>query len=702
MQQSPIIELAEKGFDTLDINRKFKDSALQWLNVWLTEKMFSEYVLQIEHLIRSNQWEELLDAFFQIIPFGTGGRRGPVGVGPNRINTYTIQASAQGHSQYLLSKYGDNAKQRGIVLNYDVRHYREEAKYNLNLPNPVRDLTCLQLAKAAAQVYAANGIKVFLFEGVRSTPELSFAIRHLKAVSGNMFSASHNPPSDNGKKVYDEFGGQLIPPHDQELVDEVTQNVHDIQMMDITEAEQKGLIVTIGEEVDRAFVDTVCSVSKSRQRDLCVLYSPLHGTGLTSVYPVLRAMGFNITLDPKSSNLSGAFENVTFHIPNPEVTHSFDQLYQGAEKINADLILNSDPDADRIGVMVRHQGTWRFLNGNEIGILLTEYGISKSDGHKADRIIIKTDVTTSMIDRVAAQNGAQCIGDLLVGFKYIGHEMNRLEAENAIAGFVLGLEESHGYLVGDYCRDKDAAGAAVWICEQAAELKQSKKTLVDLLDELYSKYGYCHNYLTEIRMLGAKGLVQRSSIMNDLRNNPPRVFGSFAVHRMVDRGKGEPQPHLSKTDTSSRDVLIFYLENPSEIRSMRVTVRPSGTEPKIKMYFEVMGYPYSLENSEKIKSEIVEVRQQLEKAFMNYCYGILGVDFPERGFLLFWQLTLDQKLHYFEIEPQIAALKKEKDSVLRQQKLDELLKFLDANPVKKVDAAFKEAYGCGMMEYLNL
>jgi phosphoglucomutase/phosphomannomutase len=696
------MKAVETGFDTLEINRKYKDAALQQISDWLTDISFSPYVPQIEHMIHTAQWEELLDAFFQVIPFGTGGRRGPVGIGPNRINPWTIQASAQGHCQYLLKRYGEAAASRGVVITYDVRRYKEEARYNPALPNPVRDLTCRELAVAAARVYAANGIKVFFFDDVRSTPELSFAVRHLKAVAGDMFSASHNPPSDNGKKVYDEFGGQLIPPYDQELVDEVTHHVRDIRSVDFEDAKRRGLIVPVGAHVDKAFIDGICMSSRSSRRDIRILYSPLHGTGLTSVYPALKSLGFDVTLDPATSILSGAFEHVTFNIPNPEVTQSFDGLYSEAENIGADLILNSDPDADRIGVMVRHHHQWRFLNGNEIGILLAEYGISKSSVNPADRVIIKTAVTTSMIDAIARQNGVRCIGDLLVGFKYIGGEMNRLEAENRMDGFILGGEESHGYLVGNYCRDKDAAGAAVWICELAAETKASGKTLVEFLDDVYARYGYCHNYLTEIRMLGAKGLEQRSMIMNHLRGRFPKAFGEFVVSRMIDRWKGDPQPHLSETDTSSRNVLIFHIENLPETRSIQVTVRPSGTEPKIKMYFEVMGHPFDVETEKRSKAVIVEIRGRLEKAFMNYCYRILGIDFPERGYLLFWQLNLDQKLKYFAVEPQIAALKKVPDMEIRKQKLNSLLEFLGTDPVKKVDSAFKAAYGVGIKEYLEV
>ena len=693
------------GFSSLTISDKYAKAALKWLEVWLTDTNFKDYVPQIKYLIEKEKWNFLLDSFYQIIPFGTGGRRGLVGIGPNRINAWTIRSSAQGHSQYLIKQYGEKAGKKGIVLTFDVRKYTEKGVYDESRPNPVMNLTCKQLAVAAAEVYTANGIKIFLFENVRSTPELSFAIRYLKAISGDMFSASHNLPTDNGKKVYDEFGGQLIPPHDQELVDEVTQNVREIKALAFDKAKAKGLISIVGEQVDSAFHDAACSVSLSKERDLKILYSPLHGTGITSVYPVLQRLGFDVTLDSKTANLSGAFENITFNIPNPEVQESFDSGLPIAEEINADIIVNSDPDADRVGVMLKHENEWIFLSGNEIGILLTGYAISKYRAKRRlnrNSTIIKTGVTTSLIEKIARENNVRCIGNLLVGFKYIGEEMNKLEQENKIDDFILGTEESHGFIMGNYCRDKDAAGAAVWICEHAAELKKKNKTLVDDLADIYAAYGYCHNYLTEIRLLGVSGMEQINFIMSHLRETKIKSFAEFVVNKKTDRWQGEPQPHLSITDTSSRNVLIYNFDNLPYTTGIKVTVRPSGTEPKIKMYFEILGKPCSLTALNNEKKKIILIREKLEKSFMQYCYKLLDVDFPERGFLLFWQLSLDKKLKYFEIEDDIANLKRITDEEKRKDELASHLKFLGANPVEKVDRAFAKKFKMGIMQYLAL
>lgn len=699
------MERAREGFAALEVSEAVKSRALANLALWLEDAAFADYVPQIRHLIETRRWDLLLDSFYQVIPFGTGGRRGPVGIGPNRINPWTIQASAQGHSQYLLRHHGDEARRRGVVMAFDVRRFEESGIYAADRPNPVRGLDGLALARAAAEVYAANGIRVLLFDSPRSTPELSFAIRRLGAVAGDMFSASHNLPPDNGKKVYDAFGGQLIPPEDQALVDEVTRNVREIRRLPFAEALRAGRVEILGDEIDDAFHEAVCRVSLSPARQVRIFYSPLHGTGTTSVLPVLRRLGFAVTPCPATSPPSGRFERVTFQIPNPEVVESFDASRPLAERDGADLLLSTDPDADRIGVLVRHRGEWVFLNGNEIALLLALHAIGtleRSGRLAPGRVIVKTEVTTSLIDRMAARHGIRCIGDLLVGFKYIAAEMNRLEAEGRGADFLFGCEESHGYLAGTYARDKDAAGAAVWLAEYAAELKASGRTLCDALEEIYCTYGCGHNHLTEIRLLGAQGMEQIAALMAYYRTARIERFGDFAVVRTVDRWQGEPQPHLSETDTAARNAVVFHLADTPETDGVRITVRPSGTEPKIKMYFELLGKPCGPEELPRVRARLSGLRERLERSFMLDAYRRLGIDFPERGFLLFWQLPLKDKLRYFEIEDDIARLKERPDPQARKQELDRLLGFLGSNPVEKIDRAFRARFGCGVREFLEL
>lgn len=688
------------GFDTLSIPESYKMSALGFLEQWLTGEEFLVYAKQIEHLIQSKQWDYLLDSFYQVIPFGTSGRRGEVGVGPNRINTYTIQASAQGHSQFLIKRYGEHAKSRGVVCGYDVRQFVGNAYLSLEY-NPLLNKTSKDFAHEVACVYAANGITVRVFPEIRTTPELSFAIRHLNAVSGVMISASHNPPDHNGKKVYDEFGGQLIAPDDEDLVDEVTENVRGIQIIDFDEAQRTGLIAMIGPEVDEAYINSASQVSLSSERNVKIVYTPLHGCGMSSVEKVLTKLGFIVEVDPKTEIASGRFENITFTIPNPEVVQSFDTTLIFADHVNADIIISSDPDADRIGIMVRHQNTWVFMNGNEIASILAAFVAHKNDlSGKKKGVMIKTIVTTNLMTNICAHYGYEIQGELLIGFKYIAYEMNKLERGGRSDEFLFACEESHGYLAGNYARDKDAAVPAIWLSECAAELKREGKTLVDYLNQVYEKFGYYRNYLNEIRLLGAEGKDKIQKFQSDLRTNPPQNFGIYRIARYEDCL--DRTPILSTTDKVSKDILIFHLMPTDGVESMRVTVRPSNTEPKIKIYFEIGGKVVEGESLADVKLRIESLRSDLEKIVMKTCYEIIGVDFPDRGFLLFWQLPLDTKLKYFEIEPNIAMLVDEPDLDVRKQKLSKLLSFLGPDPIQKVDDAFEAEFGKKIQQYMGI
>ena len=687
---------AKTGFKTLKLKESYKKAALKNLALWLTKEEFKDYVPQIKHLITKKHWEYLLDSFYQVIPFGTGGRRGEVGIGPNRINPWTIKASAQGHSQYLLKKHGVKVKNAGVVFAYDVREFNGNQYLDNALKNPVKNLKSVDLAKAAAEVYAANGIKVYMFNGIRTTPELSFAVRYLKAAAGDVFSASHNPPDHNGKKLYDEFGGQLIPPDDEILVKEVTQKVKTIKHWAYQKATGLGLIVKIKSDVDEAYLRAAAKVSRSSARNINITYTSLHGCGLTSVYKVLKNSGFKVKLDTKTSRPSGRFENITFNIPNPEVVESFDTTLKFAQKNKSDLIISSDPDADRIGLMVKHKKDWVFLNGNEIATILVGYAATKNKGG----LIVKTVVTTDLIKNICAAKRLQLTGDLLVGFKYIAAELNKLEKKGKNKNFLLGAEESNGYLGGDYARDKDAAGVAVWLAELAAELKKNKKTLIDYLNNLYSEYGYFRNYLTEVRILGAIGQEKINHLQKTLRNNPPKKFGNFKVKKFEDYLKHKPL--VSGTDRVAKNMLVFHLTPLKGVNSIKVTIRPSGTEPKTKIYFEIGTKSVASSKLTKTKAETEKLLNTLEKSVMTDLYRLIGVDFPERGFLLFWQLPLNDKLKYFQIEPQIENLRKEINLQKRREQLFKLLSFLGSNPLEKIDKAFIAKNKKPILKYLRL
>jgi phosphoglucomutase len=695
-----LLKTVEEGFKTLSVSEQYKSSALHNIKTWLTDPQYKEYSAQIKHLIENKYWDYLLDSFYQVIPFGTGGRRGEVGVGTNRINPWTIKSSCQGHSQFLLKHYGDEAKERGVVISFDVREFFGNSYLSDELENPVMNLTCKDLAEECVRVYSANGIKVYLFDDFRSTPELSFAIRFLKAVGGDMISASHNPPEHNGQKVFDEYGGQLIPPDDEKLVKEVTEHMGAIEEISIEEATEKGLLESIGKKVDEAYKQELMKLSLGEDRSIKIVYSPLHGTGLTNVALGLKASSFEFKTDPKTDYPSGKFENVTFNIPNPEVEQSFETSLKFAKEMKADILLSSDPDSDRFGAMVNHNGEWIFLNGNEIAVILTEYVISKRPEMKGKGIVIKTSVTTDLLREICEKNSIHIIGDLLVGYKYVGEEMNKLERDGKIGNVLFSCEESHGYLIGAYAREKDAAASAILFAGLAAELKKINKTVIDYLQEVYSKYGYFRNYLTEIRLPGAEGRSQIEKIQDTLRQNPPELFGRFKVKRIQDFL--DLKPILSTTDEAAKNMISFHIEPVDKTLSIKVTVRPSGTEPKIKMYYEIGSEPFEKERYLEVREEVDQIRKELEKDFMQYCYKIIGVDFPDRGFLLFWQLPLQSKLRYFEIEPEILELKEVQDNKEREEKLTGMLKFLGSNPLQKIDEAFKAKYDKTVTEYLEL
>lgn len=699
-----LIAKVKTGFKNLNVDSKYKDKALIQLKRWLSEDQFEDYQDQIKYWIKKEKWDLILDSFYQVIPFGTGGRRGLVGIGPNRINPWTIQSSAQGHSQYLIERFGKSAKKRGIVISYDVRQYLKTEDYDASLPNPVRDLTCKDLAIQAACVYAANGIRIMLFKNFTSTPEMSFMVRHLKAVSGVMISASHNPPEFNGKKVVDETGGQLIPPFDEELVTIVSDKVKKIKQIDCKKAEKQGLITYISQDNHEAYLKAALKTSINEYRSAKILFSPFHGTALFSVYEVLKRGKFDVILDKKSGIPDPRFSSIKFNIPNPEVAQAYENLVPEADKIKADVIMTADPDADRIGLMSKEKNGWYLFNGNEIMILSVSYMLSelkKNKKLKSSNVIIKTLVTTNFLNVLAKEYKIKIIGDLLVGIKYIADEMNKLQKKRKIDDFLIGGEESHGMVAGNYIRDKDTCVPAILIAELASKLKDEGKTLRQYLDSLFIEFGYYRNFLTEIRLPGAEGMDNIAKIQKGLRKNKPKKIGNFEVISFDDKWEGKP--FLSETDKVARNVIVMKLKT-DDAKTVEIiaTVRPSGTEPKTKIYLEIGRKPIKDGDFEKEKKEVEKMKERVEKDVVKYCYKLLGIDFPDRGFLLFWQLPVQDKMKYFEIEPEIEKLKKVKNKKERQEKLEKLLGFLGSSPIDKCDEAFKAKNKMGVKKYLGL
>jgi len=704
MNLPQILKIIEKGFTNLNVDQSYKDSALKNIEIWLTHEEYKEYVPQIEYLTEVGNWDLLLDAFYQVLPFGTAGRRGQVGIGPNRVNAWSIQASAQGHSQYLIKTFGDEAKNRGIVISYDVRAYLNENEYDNSRPNPVKGLDCKTLAMKSAEVYTANGIVVYLFQSIAPTPELAFMIRRLHAISGNMISASHNPPEHNGQKVLNETGGQLLPPYDQVLVDTVVNEVKEIKTISLDTAGEKGLLKFVSTKDSEAYENAAAQTSVSPEyRSARIYFSPFHGTCYKTFPNVFKKLGFDLVSDDASSIPDPKFSTITFNIPNPEVIESFRNLLPGADKIHADIILVTDPDADRIGTMSKENDGWQFYTGNEIGILITAYLLSELKLKKLlkpTNSIVKTIVTTNLIEKIAHSYGINITSDLLVGFKYIGEIMERMQKEGTIEDFLLGIEESNGSIAGDYIREKDGLAPGILLAELASKLKDEGKTIGQYLNEVYLQFGYYMNYLTEIRLPGAEGMASIAKVQSHLRETKPKKIGGFDVQEYIDKWDGDT--FLSPTDKDSRNLLVMKMSHDEKLSQLQVIIRPSGTEPKLKFYFEIGVDSRKFEGLDEMKIYAKSVRETLEKDVLKYCYKIIGIDFPDRAFLLFWQLPAQVKMKYFEVEKEIEKLIQEPDLKIRKIKLDTLLKFLGSDPIDKVDKAFIAKNEVGILKFLDL
>lgn len=607
------IHKAKENFLKLNAPNSLATTAITNLKYWLLHPDFEPYQDQIDFLIDNENFEELFDSFFQVIPFGTGGRRGRVGIGPNRINPWTIAASAQGHSQFLIKKYGEKAKERGIVIAYDVRQYMDKSIYSQELHNPIWGITSKDLAEIAASVYVKNNIKVHFFHEVTSTPQLSFTIRDLNAVSGINISASHNPPDYNGKKVYDETGGQLIPPHDQKLADEVNNhvNIFDVEWGIFNRNVEGGLIKIIDRKTEEKYIQAVSQITKSKNRNARILFSPLHGTGKSNIYRSMKNLDFDIHIESESSIPSGEFETVPNKIPNPELPIVYERLQLFADEIEADLIITSDPDADRMGLSVKHNNSWQFLDGNQIAVLLADYVLSKSNSDHS--LILTTIPVTKLITKICNKNGAENRDKYIPGFKYFGDAMNKFERDKQIHRVLISMEDTFGHLTGNYARDKDGCVGSILLSEFAGELKLVNKTLINRLEEIYAEYGFHKNIVHQIQFEHSyeKNLI--SDMMHKLRNKKQNLSEELIIKKYVDHwheGK-----IISETDKSSRNLLEYEIDTSStnflneKINFARITIRPSGTEPKLKIYIEVSVAP-GFENLENMKS-IVNV--EIEK-----------------------------------------------------------------------------------------
>jgi phosphoglucomutase/phosphomannomutase len=658
-----VSHILAQGFANLSVADPYKQTALRVLTQWLADDTFSAYRPQLQWLIEQQQWSLLLDSFYRTLPFGTGGRRGPVGIGPNRFNPWTLASSVQGHVAYLRERYPQ--QELSVVIAYDVRVFHDlRGLYNPALANPLLGLTSRDFSWVAAGVYTANGVRVHMLPEDTttyiSTPELSFTIRYLHATAGLNISASHNHPDDNGGKFYNDRGGQEIPPHDEVMARKV-EHVEGIRQLDVVSAKASGLISWISPNIHDAYV--ALNVSQTLQptaRQACVVFTPLHGTADTTVGAVLQQAGFEVHLVEAQATHDGAFPTVPFRAPNPEVPDAMQLGIALARQIDADAVLACDPDADRLGVCARTaDGTYRFLIGNEIAVLVTHYKLEQLQrlGQLPPRpLVVKTEVTTELLRPITAHFDGTLIGDLLVGFKYHANVLDCLEKtghfgsiQATLDDFVIGVEESHGILVTPAVRDKDAAGAALLLAELAAWQRQHGAILLDYLDAIYARYGYYANLLTSMVMTGAEGLANIEHIQHTLRQQPPQQVAGYAVTQHLDHWDetGVHGPFVSNTDRASRNMLVFHLEN-----GARVIIRPSGTEPKNKIYIEVPAPPVGLQAKPQAllhsKAETDAVAQRIADDFTRQMLAIIDVHLPDYALRLSGLLPLDKRMDFVE------------------------------------------------------
>lgn len=582
-------------------------------------------------LIETQAWDLLFDSFYQVMPFGTGGRRGPVGLGPNRINPHTITLSVQGHVDYLKAQFpGTDLK---VVVAFDVRHYRDlRGLYPTDVPNPLLGLTSQDLARMGAEVYAANGVKVHIWDPrgdiFPSTPELSFAIRQLSAHGGLNVSASHNHPDDNGGKFYNERGGQEIPPYDERMVTSV-EAVEEVKRGDFDAAMAAGQIHLIGPEMREKYIDLNLSLMRNPKGPKTkVVFTNLHGVGDGTTGALLESAGFNVHYVPSQRPHDGAFPGVPFRAPNPEIPASMGKATELADTIDAGLVLSCDPDADRIGAMVKTQGgDWRFMKGNELSCITAAYLL---EGGGKDKILVRTEVTTGLYDLIAEGSGATVVNHLMVGCKYIAKVIEDLEARGELDRYLMGTEESHGFLLTPEIRDKDGGGVGLLLAELHAREAAEGRTLLDYLETQFKRFGYVLNDQASLVMRGAVGRQRILDIQESLRSTPPKSIGGYKVVEFLDRQdpKGILGPIVSHTDSASRNVLVFHLQG-----GHRLIIRPSGTEPKTKLYVEVRGQ--SLGDSAgaaelKAAQETCRaLRDTLVADFVAQALGRIGMDLPK-------------------------------------------------------------------------
>jgi phosphoglucomutase len=556
------------------------EKAQAWLNGDIDEPTRTE----IQRMMNNEDKTELIEAFYKDLEFGTGGLRGIMGVGTNRMNKYTVGAATQGLANYLKKSFPGEAIK--VAIAHDSRNKSDF------------------FTDTASSVLSANDITVYVFEELRPTPALSYAVRKLSCHSGIVITASHNPKEYNGYKAYWNDGAQMVPPHDENTILEVN-GIKSINQINFRKNESK--IIRIGKEMDDSYIEMVSNLvlspdEISRQKNLKIVYTPLHGTGITLVPQVLKKIGFeNVHIVDEQAKPDGNFPTVKY--PNPEETEAMTLAMKKAREIDADIVMATDPDADRVGIGVKnHHGEFQLLNGNQTGSLLIYYQLKKwKENNKLDgrQFIVKTIVTSSLMDTIAAHFNVECF-NVLTGFKYIAELIRKYEGKKK---FIAGGEESYGYLIGDSVRDKDAVASCSGIAEMTAYAKDHGMTLMDMLIEIYTRFGMYREKLISLERKGKAGAEEIKNMMKEMRTNPPSAIAGSPLVKVIDYLSLTEQDMISgktvKVNQPVSDVLQFFTEDGSKI-----SARPSGTEPKIKFYFSVKGKLDKKENFDKVWEEL--------------------------------------------------------------------------------------------------
>jgi phosphoglucomutase len=577
------------------------------ITAWLTQARYADYLPELVAHIERGDWKKLDDVFWTIIPFGTGGRRGRMyPIGSNAINDRTIGESAQGLANYILG-LAEKPAQLSCAIAYDTRHRSRH------------------FAEWCAGIMAANGFQIFFLDEYRSTPQLSFAVRHFGCTCGIMVTASHNPPSDNAVKVYWSTGGQVLPPHDARIIDEVMR-CNSIRHLPFEPCCREGRIRIVTDEIDQAFEQAALQTAWPGPRDCKILFSPLHGVGSFVVPRILRRDGFqNVEIFPAHSEPNGDFPNVPGHISNPENPRVFDAMIEYARAHGADLALATDPDCDRMGcaapIRTEPKSPWKTLNGNQLGALLTDFVLRRAQEEgkiTPESFVVKTLVTTELIRKIAESYGVRCEGNLHVGFKWIAGRIDQCGPEH----FLFGTEESHGFLAGQHVRDKDGAVACLLMAELAAHLKSQRLTPHQQLDHLLLRHGVYYEDQINVQMEGSEGMAKMEKLMQSFRTSPPTQIAELPVVAVRDYGNlvirnaaGSDSP----LDAPEGNMLILDLALPGDSipSGNAIAVRPSGTEPKIKYYLfaveQVSGVgdldrakQCARERVERIKSDLLQ------------------------------------------------------------------------------------------------